>query len=67
MREQLTEFHSLHTGLTARCAGLADTALGIIIGEHIDDLTGAVRATWVWQVRTARYKSASIFTENHEH
>ncbi|WP_405182725.1 terpene synthase family protein [Nocardia sp. NBC_01377] len=67
VREQLTEFHSLRTGLTARRAALADTALATIIGEHIDDLTGAVQATWVWQVRTARYKRSSIFTENHQH
>ncbi|MET8649882.1 hypothetical protein [Nocardia aurea] len=63
VRAQFAEFQALRAGLTARCAALADTALGTALGEHIDDLTAAVQATWVWQVDTARYKSTSIFTE----
>lgn len=67
VRNRITEFRRRRDALADRCRepGFADTDLAAQLRVHLDDLTGCVQASWVWQLVTTRYKGASIFAENH--
>ncbi|MEV6253511.1 MULTISPECIES: terpene synthase family protein [unclassified Nocardia] len=66
VRARLAEFRELCAVATERCDRLAavDAALASTVATHLADLVACVQATWVWQVKTLRYKGASIFREN---
>ncbi|WP_245401297.1 terpene synthase family protein [Nocardia albiluteola] len=64
VRDRLTEFGVLHARVGDECGGLADRGVVEAVSAHLEDLVGCVRATWVWQITTARYKGVSVFAEN---
>lgn len=64
--ERIAEFCRMRDQISEHCAGLVatDAELEKIVTAHLGDLVSCVQATWVWQLRTLRYKGVSIFTEN---
>ncbi|MGW0182146.1 terpene synthase family protein [Nocardia sp. NPDC003345] len=66
VRARLVEFRSRHDAVAAWCAAqdVSDSAFAAQVERYLDDLSACVRASWVWQLRTQRYKGVSIFAEN---
>ncbi|WP_330229457.1 terpene synthase family protein [Nocardia sp. NBC_00508] len=66
VRARLTEFRQVGAVTAEQCdrVGASDAALAATVSTHIADLVACVQATWAWQIKTLRYKGASIFTEN---
>ncbi|MEU2038451.1 terpene synthase family protein [Nocardia niwae] len=66
VRARLAEFREVGAMAAERCDRLAaeDAGLAATVSTHLADLIACVQATWVWQVKTLRYKGASIFREN---
>ncbi|MEU6586688.1 terpene synthase family protein [Nocardia sp. NPDC046763] len=66
VRDRVTEFRQVNTRVDSHCTRLRplDPELAQTVAIHATDLSDCVRATWVWQVTTARYKGKSIFAEN---
>ncbi|MEU4312729.1 terpene synthase family protein [Nocardia sp. NPDC024068] len=66
VRARLVEFRSRYDIVAARCArhdGM-DPEFAVQVQRYLDDLAACVRASWVWQLGTQRYKGVSIFAEN---
>ncbi|MBL1078631.1 terpene synthase [Nocardia sp. 2] len=63
VRGRLTEFRALHERIRARVRTM-EAEVELPVSRHAADLADCVRATWVWQVTTHRYKGVSIFAEN---
>ncbi|MBF6203027.1 terpene synthase [Streptomyces gardneri] len=66
VRARLVEFRKVGATLAEQCdrLGIEDAASAATVSTHIADLIACVQATWVWQIKTLRYKGASIFREN---
>ncbi|MGQ4597548.1 terpene synthase family protein [Nocardia sp. R6R-6] len=66
VRARLTEFRQIGAATAQRCDRFRahDAALAATVSTHVADLISCVQASWTWQIRTLRYKGASIFTEN---
>ncbi|MEV0710004.1 terpene synthase family protein [Nocardia aurea] len=64
VRDRLLEFVMLRDRIGALCDALPERDVAVMVGTQVEDMSGCVRATWVWQLTTLRYKGASIFVEN---
>lgn len=64
VRDRLIEFRLVRDRLEAVRHDLPDRDVADMVGAQVEDMSGCVQATWVWQITTLRYKGASIFVEN---
>ncbi|WP_327119753.1 terpene synthase family protein [Nocardia sp. NBC_01730] len=66
VRAKLVEFRRVVAAAAEQCVRMRaiDSDLAATLSTHVEDLVGCVRATWAWQIKTLRYKGASVFAEN---